>query len=323
MKGKYYQALFLVGVLPVLGLTGLFFWAILNQAPQPSPKASMVNSPALSTTVDSLRSEVQTIASSLITAIKKTHEDFPSLTAHNGDADLENFKSTHSGVSGMVVISLDGKAVKTLPPTPALVEPAYGSSEEFKNIVNHLKEKPGQTYQFYTQRLGYPAFIFAIDLPNKTIVEAAFNLGQFFRPPDPKNGEIFLLDAGSGHYFYHSIPAKMSETFNPNQEPWLTKVQTDLTSQQSGSSLSSQFSGGLRAAGLGFLRSGPCRSFRVAPTSLAGRDTHTQTVARQSTGIHPDTNGHGSFHRSHRDVGLGLHSWGGLLRPHLEAPTVG
>ena len=238
MKGKYYQALFLVGVLPVLGLTGLFFWAILNQAPQPSPKASMVNSPALSTTVDSLRSEVQTIASSLITAIKKTHEDFPSLTAHNGDADLENFKSTHSGVSGMVVISLDGKAVKTLPTTPALVDPAYGSSDEFKNIVNRFKEKPGQTYQFYTQRLGYPAFIFAIDLPNKTIVEAAFNLGQFFRPPDPKNGEIFLLDAGSGHYFYHSIPAKMSETFNPNQEPWLTKVQTDLTSQQSGSSLS-------------------------------------------------------------------------------------
>src|SRR5581483_4144424 len=64
------------------------------------------------------------------------------------------------------------------------------------------------------------------------------NLSMFFRDIDPKGGEIFLLDADSGQYFYHSNPAKLLTSFNPNnQETWLAKVQAAIVGKQSGSEL--------------------------------------------------------------------------------------
>ncbi len=237
MKSKYWLTLIFIGILPVFALAGFYLWTLFNQGPSQIPQTPSVNSPAVQTTINSLQAEVQTIASSLFNGIKKTHDDIGSLAVHSSDADLSTFKTSHPGVMGIVVMSPSGVVQKSLPANPALVDSNFGSSDEFKNILERFKSKPGETYQFYTQRLGYPAFIFALPLPSNSVLVVVFNLGTFFRDMDTKSGEIFLLDAGSGRYFYHSNPSKLSETFNSNQESWLNKVLSELSDGKSGASL--------------------------------------------------------------------------------------
>ena len=239
MKSKYYLALFLTGILPVLALGGVYFWMALNQAPAPAPKSAGngANSPAVQTSISLMESQVKTIASSMFNAVKSVHDDAPGLSAHNTDADLDRFLKSHPGVSGILVMSTSGKVEKTIPATPVLAEPSYGTSDEFQKALSKLKENNGGIFQFYTQRLSYPAFVFAVQLNPGSIAEVVMNLGVFFREMDQNSGDIFLLDAGSGNYFFHSNPAKLQTPFNPNQEPWLTKVQTDLSNKQDGTSL--------------------------------------------------------------------------------------
>lgn len=234
MKSKFNLTLLLIGFIPVLALGGVYFWSLFNEAPA---KAVVVNTAAVQTTLPMLQAEIQTISSSMFNNIKKTDSDISELASHNTDADLSNFVKNHPGISGVAVLSLaDGKVQKTIPAAPSLVDPAYGTSEEFQKIISKFKENGNTMYQFYTQRLGYPSFIFAVPVSSQSFAEAVLNLGTFFRDIDPKSGEIFLLDAGSGRYLYHSNPAKLLTLFNPNQEPWLTKVQTDLSAQQGGTS---------------------------------------------------------------------------------------
>lgn len=241
MKGKYFQSLLLVGVLPILLLAGVYFGVKLTEAP-PAPSASLQGPGEVNnTSVNILQSQVGTLASTLYNNILKTHDDIPNLTAQHGDSDLTNFKSSHPGVQGLIVVSPDGKILKNVPAAPILADPQqYAASDEFKTIQERLQSNPGKTYQFYTQRLGYPAFLFAQPSADKSIVIAVFNLGYIFTPPDPrdtKSGVYFILDANSGRYFYHSNPAKLTESFNPNNEAWMTKVTTDLANQQASSSL--------------------------------------------------------------------------------------
>ena len=223
--------------------------------PLPPPSASEANY----TPINILQSQIGTIASTLFSNIMKTHDDIPNLTMVHGDSDLTNFKASHPGVQGVVVISSAGKILKNVPAVPPLADPQqYGSSDEFKTIQDRLQANPGKTYQFYTQRLGYPAFLFAQPLNDKSIAIIIFNLGYIFSsldPRDTKSGVYFILDAVSGRYFYHTNPSKLSETFNPNNEPWLTKVTTDLTNQQSGSSLNPGV-GAVIYAPLGFAKLG-------------------------------------------------------------------
>jgi signal transduction histidine kinase len=241
VKGKYFQSLLIVGVLPVLLLAGVYFGVKLTEAP-PAPLSSAQGPGEVNnTSVNILQSQVGTLASTLYNNILKTHDDIPNLTAQHGDSDLTNFKSSHPGVQGLMVVSPEGKILKNVPAAPVLADPQqYASSDEFKTIQERLQANPGKTYQFYTQRLGYPAFFFAQPSSDKSIVIAVFNLGYIFTPPDPrdtKSGVYFILDANSGRYFYHSNPAKLTETFNPNNDAWLTKVTSDLANQQASSSL--------------------------------------------------------------------------------------
>lgn|GEM_PF-1333252 len=240
MKGKYFQALLFVGVLPVLLLAGVYFWMKFTEVSSTPLPASQAAQASNYEPVSLLQSQVTGYASTLSNAIKKTHDDIPNLTAHNEDQDLTHFVESHPGVQGLFVVSSAGKILHNLPTTPVLADPSYATSDEFKNIQDRFQAKPSETYQFYTQRLGYPAFLFAQFLNNKSVAIAVFNLGHFFpfiEPTDTKSGVYFILDAVSGRFFYHSIPSKLSETFNPNNEPWLAKVTNDLTVQQSGSSL--------------------------------------------------------------------------------------
>jgi signal transduction histidine kinase len=235
VKSKYFLTLFLIGIFPVLALTGVYFWIVFNESPV--PVSTGVNSIAVQTSISALQSQVGTIASTMLQAIKKVHEDAPALSSHFSDAELDNFVKSHPGVSGIVVLSTAGKLEKTIPAAPALVDASYGSSDEFQKVAAKLKENNGNVYQFYTQRFNYPAFVFAMPIGTQSVAEVVLNIGNFFREMGQNTGDIFLLDAGSGTYFFHSNPAKLSAPFNPNQEAWLTKIQTDLSNKQSSSSL--------------------------------------------------------------------------------------
>ncbi len=236
VKSKYFLTLFLIGVLPLLVLAGVYYWMAYNQKPAPAP-VTTVNTNALQTTISILQSQLSTMASTLKAAIEGTYQNVSGLVANHTDADLDNFVKSHPGLEGVAVLSMDGKLQKTIPATAQLADPTYGSSEEFQKMISKFKENGGKTDLFYTQRLNYPAFIFSIPLDSHTLVQAVLNLSYFFRAIDPKSGEIFLLDADSGQYFYHSNPAKLQTAFNPNQETWLTHVQQALIGKQSGSEL--------------------------------------------------------------------------------------
>jgi signal transduction histidine kinase len=240
VKSKYILALLLAGIPPLLGLAGVYFWITLTQAPFKTPA---VDAAVVQPLLRALKTESDSIASSMFQAIKKTSDDMPNLVAHNTDADLDNFVKSHQGVSGIVIYSMGGKLENNIPASPPLTDATYPSSDEFKKVVEKFQDRGSPTYQFYTQRMGYPAFVFAIPVGSQSFAAVVMNLRNFFRDIDPKSGEIFLLDAGSGHYLYHSNPAKLTAVFNPDQEAWLTKIQTELSNEQGGIAINPPQSG--------------------------------------------------------------------------------
>ncbi len=256
VKSKYFLTLFLIGVLPLLALAGVYYWMAYIEKPAAPSSASTVNTNALQTTIPILQSQLSTMSSTLKAAIEGTYQSVTGLVANHSDEDLDNFVKSHPGLAGVAVLSMDGKLQKTIPATAQLADPSYGSSEEFQKMISKFKDNGGKTDLFYTQRLNYPAFIFSIPLDSKSVVQAVLNLSYFFRDIDPKSGEIFLLDADSGQYFYHSNPAKLQTAFNPNQEAWLTHVQQALMGKLSGSELNPPLSAaiysyvGLKAFGI-------------------------------------------------------------------------
>lgn len=228
MKSKYYLALFFIGILPVLGLTGVYFGTVLTQPPPPVPKGAS-NGAAVQTSIQLLKTQVDSMASAMSNSIKSINNDVPTLSAHNSEADLSTFKGTHNGVSGVVVLSVNGKVERMVPSAPPLItDPAYGSSEEFQKAVGKLKENGGQPYLFYTQKLGYPAFVFAVSVSPREVAEVVVGLSNFFRDISANSGDMLFLEAGSGLMLYHTNPSKVGALFNPNQEGWLNKVQSDL-----------------------------------------------------------------------------------------------
>lgn len=232
MKSKYLVTLFLIGILPVAAMLGVYGWMAL-QAPPAS--VTPVSGPALHFTTSALQNQDLTLASSIKAAIEGTYQDVAKLVANHTDTDLSNFVASHPGVSGVEVFSAEGKALKNVPSTAQLADPGYGGSDEFKNMMAKFKENGGSTYLFYTRRLSYPAFVFSVPLDSHTVAQAVLNLSSFFGTVDPRNGEISLIDADSGQFFYNSNPAKLQSGFNPSQDPWLAKIQQALAAKQSGS----------------------------------------------------------------------------------------
>lgn len=235
MKSKFFQTIFLIGVLPVLILAGVYLFL----GPGPSaPQAPAAGSAAPSTSVAAMQSQVKTIVSSMYSDVIKVYNEAPGLSARHADADLDLFLNSHPGLNGIALISTDGKTIKNFPAAPPLVDAAYGSSDEFQKTLVRLQEKNGKTYQFYTQRLGNPSFVFAVTADAQNVAEAVMDLGAFFKGLNLAGGEACIVDAGSGTFFYHSNPAKLTSQFNPGQEAWLSKALTDLSNGQEGSSLS-------------------------------------------------------------------------------------
>ena len=232
MKSKYYLALILVGILPVIAVTGVYFWMLFNQ-PQ-APKAPAVNPAQVQATILALKNNVDAMATAMSAAIARINNDIPNLYAHNTDTDLDNFVKTH-GASGIVVLSQTGKVEKNIPAAPPLItDPAYGTSEEFLKTAQKLKDNGGKPYLFYTLKLGYPAFVFAEAVAPNSIAEVIVSLANFFRDINTHNGDMFLLEAGSGNIFYHTNNAKVGQPFNPNQEKWLTEIQSALAEKSGG-----------------------------------------------------------------------------------------
>lgn len=236
MKSKYGLILFLIGVLPVLGVVGVYTWMTMNEAPLPQSSRN-VDIKAFQVAVPAIQTDNQTIANSLKAAIERTYMDLPKLVANNSEKDLDDFVKSH-GLSGVAVLSFDGTLIKSVPATAQVADPAYGTSEEFQKMVLKFKESAAETYLFFTQRFGYPAFVFAIPLDSAKLVQGVLNLAVFFQGYGTKGGEIYLFDAESGQYFFHSNPAKLQTTFNPNQEKWLSKMQAAIVNKQIGSMIS-------------------------------------------------------------------------------------
>ncbi len=230
MRSKYFLTLVLVGVLPVLAVLGVAGWLAVSQTP--APQAPAVSGPALQATLSALQTQDQTIASSLKAAIEGTYRDVAGLVANHTDADLSAFVSTHN-LAGVVLLSTSGKALKSVPASAQLVDPAYANSDEFKNMMNRFQDNSGQTYLFFTRRPGYPAFIFAQPLGASTVAQAVLNVASFFGPSDPRKGEIVVLDADSGQVFYDSVTGSQA-LFNPAQDPLRAKIQGALSAKQNG-----------------------------------------------------------------------------------------
>ena len=212
-------------------MLGVYGW-IAFQAPAP---ASAPTGQALQATTTALQTQNQSIASALSAAIQGTYSDVAKLVANNTDTDLSNFVSSHPGVAGLAIYSDDGKALKTIPANAQVVDSTPAGQDSFKTMMGRFKDNGGSTYLFYTRNLGYPAFVFAVPLDGTRVVEAALNLSSFFSSVDTRSGEIALVEAESGQVLYNSNPAKLQATFNPNQDPFLAKVQAALAAKQSGS----------------------------------------------------------------------------------------
>ncbi|HJT23715.1 MAG TPA: hypothetical protein VJ873_04020, partial [bacterium] len=230
MKSKYILTLFLIGILPVAAMLGVYGWVAL-QTPTEAPPPS---GPALQASTSALQTQNQSIASALSAAIQGTYQDVAKLVANHTDTDFSNFVSSHPGVSGIAVFSADGKLLKTVPAGASLADPGYGNTDEFKNMMSKFKDNGGSTYLFYTRHLSYPAFVFSVPLDSNTVAQAVLNISSFFNTVDLHGGEISMMDADSGQYFYSSNPAKLQAVFNPNQDAWLAKVQSALAAKQSG-----------------------------------------------------------------------------------------
>ncbi|HET9870658.1 MAG TPA: hypothetical protein VFR02_09210, partial [bacterium] len=138
------------------------------------------------------------------------------------------------GVDGVLVASMDGRSLESIPATPPLVDPSYAASDEFKSVVEHLKGQPGGIYQFYTRKTSSPSFVFALGLAPGTAGEVVFDLGALLKGANLHGGEAYILDGKSGQYLYATNASRYDQVFNPSQDPALAKVMTDLAAGTGG-----------------------------------------------------------------------------------------
>jgi signal transduction histidine kinase len=232
VKSKYFLTLFLVAILPVCVLAGVYFF--MASMEKPAAVAPPVDNAAVGASISALSTDLGTQASSLQNNITSAYKTLPNLVANHGDADLERFFKTTNGLECVEIYTYDGKKLKTVPANVQLADTSYGSSDEFKKIVTKFQENPGREDLFYTTRFNFPAFVFSVSLDGKTMVQAIMNLSRFFQNTDPYNGEMIFLDGDSGQIFYDSIASKNQTAFNPTQDAWLDKIQKSLQAKQSG-----------------------------------------------------------------------------------------
>lgn len=229
MRGRYFANLVLIGLIPLLLVAAGGVFMLLAEKPAPPVAAGSVDS-----NLQELQTRLSAVSSALAASIQKTFAEMPALGSSPTDEALQAFLTSHPGVSGVFRLSADGRIGKALPAGTNVVDDQYAATDEFKNVKERLFTDGRNPYQFFTDRLGYSAFIFTAPAPDHGIVGAVLNLDSFLAGLDLKGGEAFLLEAGSGRYFVHTNKAKLKEPFNPNQEAWLAKVQDDLKNKQAG-----------------------------------------------------------------------------------------
>jgi len=246
----------------VILLGGAFLWSALN--PSPSGKT---DPGAAQAALAQAESQVRSIASSLSANVKKTNEDAPGLSANHSDMDLENFVASHPGVRGLAVFTRKGVLGKTYPASqPPPLEASDGASEEFQGALARVTEEGKNPYIYFAQGLGYPALLFVVPLGMEGVGALVFDFAHFFKGVDLRGGEAFILGTGNGTYFYHSNPSQLATSFNPSQDAWLSKIQSDLAAGQAGSSFRPGSTSAVYAP-VAFAGSGIVHL--VPPTSLA------------------------------------------------------
>ncbi len=235
MRGRYFTNLVLIGLLPLLMVAAGAYLTLSAPPPTPPPASGSPDS-----NLQALQTRLSAISSALVSSIQKTYAEIVTLAAGPNAETLQAFLSSHPGVSAVFQVTEEGAVESVLPPGSPVVDASYASTEEFKNVKERLFTEGRNPYQFFTERTGYPAFIFTAPSPSRSIVGAVLDLSSFFAGLDLKGGDVFLLEAGSGRFFYHSDKAKLKETFNPQQEPWLARVQEDLKNKQAGRQVNGQ-----------------------------------------------------------------------------------
>src|SRR6185503_3580705 len=120
MKSRFYLAIIIAGVFPLVGVAVFNFYTLMNPVvPASKAGAPTASAPAAGPNLPQLQAGVQTIASSISAAVNKTNADLNNLAAHNKTNDLEAFVHSHPGVTGIVILSREGKVARTLSPAIA------------------------------------------------------------------------------------------------------------------------------------------------------------------------------------------------------------
>jgi signal transduction histidine kinase len=215
--------------MPLLMVAAGAYTTLLAPKPPPPVSAGSVDS-----NLQTLQTQLSAVSSALVSSIQKSAADIATLASNPTDEAFQTFLGTHPGTSGAFMLAEDGRVEKALPADAPPVDAGYAATEEFGNLKARVLAEGRSPYQFFTDRLGYSAFVFTAATPGRSIVGVVLNLESFFSGLDPNNGEVFLLEAGSGRFFHHSNKAKLKDTFNAAQEPWLAKVQEDLRNKVPG-----------------------------------------------------------------------------------------
>lgn len=233
MKGKYLTLLLLAGVLPILAVGGIG-WFALWSASSPSPTAS-VSSGAATPDLNEAQGRMQNAASSMLLSIQGAQGDVLALAAKSSESELESFLTAHRGFSAAFHLGTDGKPTVLVPAGSTAVDAAYGSTEEFQGIQKRGADPAAKwPYVFYSRR-GAPSLLFVAKAAAGGYVGAVLDIGSFFKGPGYDAGECLFVDAGSGQVLFSSSPDKVGTPFNVASEPWRAGVLDGLNKKTPGS----------------------------------------------------------------------------------------
>ena len=158
------------------------------------------------------------------------------------------------------------------PPRPPIItDPAYGSSEEFQKTAEKLKDNGGKPSPFYTLKLGYPAFVFAVLTNSQSIAEAIISLAEFLPPYGREGRRHFPPGSGVGVTFSTTRTRPRSgRPLIPTRNPGLPTSKTTWSIRRSGSKFNPDRISGRLGPGFRQVRHCPYLSLLHPPAARAG-----------------------------------------------------
>jgi signal transduction histidine kinase len=240
---KFFSILIGMTIIPLLLLGAGFYFTFIQSLPW-FPKISAGSSNVaptihLKSLIAPVESEQKNIASDLLHSITSTYQKMQKWTHQpETDSGIQKFLVDHPELAGAFLVNQQGVFLKMFPSNAGLIPPNYAATHEFK-IIRQKFSNPAfhPPYQFFTQRLPYSALIFTTVVKPKWILGVVLNLNTFFATATLNGGNIGLLEPNLGKYFYDSNVSLIPTAFNPQQRPWLSKIQQDLEKGKSGFSI--------------------------------------------------------------------------------------